>query len=182
MKNILDVLFLKHSVWIKYVKSFGCPDDVAEDYVQEMYIKIFDYSQKTNNDLMFNEDEVNYYFIYVTLKNLYYDAIRRSNKRVIVEIDENIYLIENDYTEDLYNVQSKAVEIWLEKINSEIDALSNLEYSKKLVTLTYYKYIFDKALVQQVNLSVLSRDIGITYWSLRNTLKNIKRQINDEQI
>ena len=182
MKNILDVLFLKHSIWIKYVKSFGCPDDVAEDYVQEMYIKIYDYSQKTSNDLMFNQDEVNYYFIYVTLKNLYYDAIRRSNKRIIVEIDENIYLIENDYTEDLYNVQSKAVEIWLEKINSEIDALSNLEYSKKLVTLTYYKYIFDKALVQQVNLSVLSRDIGITYWSLRNTLKNIKRQINDEQI
>ena len=182
MKNLLDILFLKHTTWIKYVRSFGCAEDIAEDFVQEMYIKIYDYSQKNNNDLMFNEDEVNYYFIYVTLKNLYYDAIRKANKQLIVEIDTNVYLIEDDYSEDVFNAQSKAVELWLNKINEDINQLEQIEYSKKLVTLNYYKYIFEKVLVQQVNLSVLSRDIGITYWSLRNTLNNIKRQINDEQI
>ena len=182
MKNLLDILFLKHSTWIKYVRSFGCAEDIAEDFVQEMYIKIYDYSQKNNNDLMFNEDEVNYYFIYVTLKNLYYDAIRKANKQLLVEIDTNVYLIEDDYSEDVFNAQSKAVELWLNKINEDINQLEQIEYSKKLVTLNYYKYIYEKVLVQQVNLSVLSRDIGITYWSLRNTLNNIKRQINDEQI
>lgn len=182
MKNILDILFLKHATWVKYVKSFGCPEDIAEDFVQEMYIKIYHYSQKNNNDLMFNEDEVNYYFIYVTLKNLYYDAIRKANKQSIIEIDTNVYLIEDDYSEDIFNTQSKAVEIWLDKINADIKQFEELEYSKRLVTLHYYKYIFEKVLVQQTNLSVLSREIGITYWSLRNTLNNIKRQINDEQI
>jgi hypothetical protein len=182
MKNILDVLFLKHNTWIKYVKSFGCPEDIAEDFVQEMYIKIYDYSQKSNNDLMFNENEVNYYFIYVTLKNMYYDAIRRANKQSFVSIDENVCLEEEDYSEDVYIAQIKLVEIWIYKINTEIKELEKVEYSKRLVTLNYYKYIYEKVIVQQVNLSVLSREIGITYWSLRNTLNNIKRQINDEQI
>lgn len=182
MKNLLDRLFLKHSTWIKYVRSFGCSQDIAEDFVQEMYIKIHHYSQKNNNDLMFNEDEVNYYFIYVTLKNLYYDAIRKANKQLLVEIDTNVYLIENDYSEEVFNTQIKAVEVWIIKLNSEIEKLEQIEYSKRLVTLNYYKYIYEKVIVQQVNLSVLSREIGITYWSLRNTLNNIKRQINDEQI
>lgn len=182
MKNILDVLFLKHNTWIKYVKSFGCPEDTAEDFVQEMYIKIYDYSQKNNNDLMFNEDEVNYYFIYVTLKNLYYDAIRKANKQSFISIDENVCIEEEDYTEDIYIAQIKSVEIWIEKINSDIKELEKFEYSKRLVTLNYYKYIYEKVIVQQVNLSVLSREIGITYWSLRNTLNNIKRQINNEKI
>jgi len=46
--------------------------------------------------------------------------------------------------------------------------------------LNYYKYIFEKVFIQQMSVSDLSREIGITYWSLRNTLNNIKRQINEE--
>lgn len=182
MKNILDILFLQHKTWVKYVKSFGCSDDIAEDYVQDMYVKIFDYYQKTHNDLMFNQNEVNYFFIYVTLKNAYFDDIRRSNKQSFVSIDENIHIDEESYSEDIYLTQSKAVEIWLTKINAEIVEMEKEDYSRRLVTLNFYLYIYDKVLVKQTNLSELSREIGITYWSLRNTLNNIKRQINEEKI
>ena len=82
--NILDVLFLKHSTWLKYVKSFGCPDDIAEDYVQEMYIKIYNYSQIKNNDLMYDGEEINFFFIYVTLKNMYLDDFRKNKKKIVV--------------------------------------------------------------------------------------------------
>ena len=180
MANILDVLFLKHETWIKYVKSFGCPDDIAEDFVQEMYIKIYDYSQKKNNDLMYNLNEVNYFFIYVTLKNLYYDTKRQSTKQMYVDFDDNIELFEEEYCEEKINFQKEAINIWIVKLDQKIKDLDIDEYSKKSVSLNYYKYIFEKVFVQQTSVSDLSREIGITYWSLRNTLNNIKRQINEE--
>jgi DNA-directed RNA polymerase specialized sigma24 family protein len=180
MANILDVLFLKHTTWIKYVKSFGCPNDIAEDFVQEMYIKIYDYSQKKNNDLMYNLNEVNYFFIYVTLKNLYYDTHRQSKKQTYVDFDDNIEILEEEYSEEAFNLQKKAIDIWIVRLNDKIAELDKEEYSKKSVSLNYYKYIFEKVFVQQTSVSDLSREIGITYWSLRNTLNNIKRQINEE--
>ena len=101
--NILDVLCLKHSQWLKYVKSFGCPDEIAEDYVQEMYIKIYNYSQIKNNDLMYDGEEVNYFFIYVTLKNMYFDDLRRSKKKIIINIDDIVLVEEpSDYSEDKF--------------------------------------------------------------------------------
>jgi len=180
MKNILDVLFLKHTTWVKYVKSFGCPEDIAEDFVQEMYLKIYDYSQKKNNDLMYNSDEVNYFFIYVTLKNLYYDTLRQSKKQMYVDLDVNIVIVDEIYTEETFNIQKRAIEVWILNLESKIEELDTAEYTKKSVSLNYYKYIFEKVFIQQMSVSDLSREIGITYWSLRNTLNNIKRQINEE--
>lgn len=180
MSNILDVLFLKHDTWIKYVKSFGCPNDIAEDFVQEMYIKIYDYSQKKNNDLMYNAKEVNYFFVYVTLKNLYYDTLRQSKKQMYVDFDDNIEIFEEEYSEETFNLQKEAIDIWVIRLDQKIAELDLEEYSKKSVSLNYYKYIFEKVFVQQTSVSDLSREIGITYWSLRNTLNNIKRQINEE--
>lgn len=180
MSNILNVLYLKHSTWIKYVKSFGCPNDIAEDFVQEMYIKIYDYSKKTNNDLMYNDNEINFFFVYVTLKNLYYDTYRQSKKQSYVDFDDSIQIIQEEYTEDLFNAQKKAIEMWVNKLDKKIEELDPNEYSKKVVSLNYYKYIYQKVFIQQVSISDLSREIGITYWSLRNTLKNIKRQIDEE--
>ena len=40
MKKDIEQLYDKHKTWIKIVKSFGCNDAIAEDLVQEMYVKI----------------------------------------------------------------------------------------------------------------------------------------------
>ena len=40
MEKDIENLYLKHKIWIKIVKSFGCNNSIAEDIVQEMYIKI----------------------------------------------------------------------------------------------------------------------------------------------
>ena len=64
------ILFAEqHKTWIEIVTSFGCPAETSEDIVQEMYIKIH---KKLNKglDIMY-KDEVNYYYIFKTLKTLY---------------------------------------------------------------------------------------------------------------
>ena len=73
---MLEVIGKQHTLWLKYLNKLGCQKD-CEDIVQEMYIKIYNYLQKYDRNLMYNDDEVNYYFVYVTLQNLYYDTIKK---------------------------------------------------------------------------------------------------------
>jgi hypothetical protein len=178
MKNILDVLCIKHEQWLKYIKSFGCPDDIAEDYVQEMYIKIFNYSQRKDNDLMYNENDVNYYFIYVTLKNMYYDDLRKSKKQFLVDLNDDFIQDETEYTEKEYHVKNDAKNVWIDRLNSEIESIE--DYNRKKANLIYIKFIFEKIFVEQMSVTRLSQEVGITYWSLRNTVLIIKDQIKNE--
>lgn len=177
--TLLEILFKKHSTWITYVKSFGCREDICEDFVQEMYIKIYDYSQKKDNDLMYSKEEVNYVFIYITLKNLYYDNIRRNKGLKFVDDTFLSEVIEDAYDEAIFNLQSEAVNKWYSELNQEIESIK--DYSKEKAFLGYIKFIYQKVFVEHISVSELSRSSGITYWSLRNTVLTIKQQINENR-
>lgn len=178
MKNILDVLCLKHEQWLKYIKSFGCPNDIAEDYVQEMYIKIFNYSQRKDNDLMYDENDVNYYFIYVTLKNMFYDDLRKAKKNITVDLSDDFIQDETEYNDGNFDAQNEAMQVWIDNLNREIENIK--EYTRLKANLIYIKFIFQKIFIEQMSVSELSREVGITYWSLRNTILIIKDQIKNE--
>jgi DNA-directed RNA polymerase specialized sigma24 family protein len=175
MINILDILYLKHETWIKYVISFGCPSEIAEDYVQEMYIKIHNYSQK-GNDLMFNQNEVNFFFIYVTLKNMYYDDIRSKKKFTFIELEDN-QVIEETETVDNYIEQSKAVKIWVKELDKEINR--EQEYSQYQASLCYIRFIYQKVFIESITVQQLANETNLSYWSIRNTVLRIKQQIKD---
>jgi len=178
MRNLLDILSEKHSTWIKYIVSFGCKIDIAEDFVQEMYIKIYNYSQRKDNDLMFNESEVNYFFVYVTLKNMYYDNLRRNKNIVIVSVEEVNLEDDSVYSEVIFNTQSDKVNAWVLSLDKQIDEIK--EYNIEKASLSYIKFVYQKVFVENNSVSELSRDVGISYWSLRNTVQIIKHQIKNE--
>lgn len=178
MKNILDVLSEKHSTWVKYIISFGCKKDIAEDFVQEMYIKIYDYSKRKDNDLMYNENEINYFFIYVTLKNMYYDNLRGKKKLSIVDLEKIDIEYDDDYNEIKFNTESKKLSKWIENMDKRINEIQ--DYTLEKSTLLYIKFIYDKVFVENKSVSQLSRDAGISYWSLRNTVQTIKEQVKNE--
>ena len=68
------LLAKKHKTWINIVLSFGCSKTIAEDIVQEMYIKIL-LKLENGLDIMY-EDDINYYYIFKVLKTLYIDNVR----------------------------------------------------------------------------------------------------------
>jgi hypothetical protein len=177
MKNILDVLSKKHNTWLKYILSFGCSSDVAEDFVQEMYIKIYNYSQKKDNDLMYNENEINYFFVYVTLKNMYYDNLRRNKNITLIDIEEVNIVDDIVYTESTFNNQSELLKCWEFDIDTRIESIK--EYNLEKSSLMYIKFVYQKAFVENISVSELSREVGISYWSLRNTIQIIKEQIKN---
>lgn len=172
---ILQLLANKHNVWINYVKSFGCNKDIAEDYVQEMYIKIHTHVLKNGNELMYNGTEVNFYFIYVTLRNMFYDDCRKKKKITFEPINVDFENEITEYSEILFNAQLESKNIWLNNLNNNINNIK--EYNTNKANLCYIKFIFDKVFVEQVSISKLSRDSRISYASLRNTVLLIKNQI-----
>ena len=72
----MQLLFNKHQDWVNIVKSFGVDEDVCEDIVQEMYYKI-QLKLEKGLDIMYNETEINYYYIFKTLRSLFLDLKRK---------------------------------------------------------------------------------------------------------
>ena len=78
---------------------------------------------------------------------------------------------------DFY-LKKEAKDAWLNRLNQEIESIES--YTRQKANLTYIKFIFQKVFIENVNITKLSNEVGITYWSLRNTVLIIKEQIKNE--
>ncbi len=178
--EILDILSQKHQDWYNMARSFGLSDDDSNEIVQEMYIRIYEYT-KDIKKIMYNETEVNTFYIYITLRNLYYSNFAKYGKSVktkkiflFTEMDENsIKKVYNNYCED-YEIymrsvnKKKKLDILLEKIEQTID--SWYWYDKKLT-----KLYFDSGM----SMRDLSKETKISLSSIFNTLTNAKEKIRE---
>tara|TARA_B110000858_G_C17632738_1_gene394277 strand:+ start:200 stop:808 length:609 start_codon:yes stop_codon:yes gene_type:complete len=191
--EILELIYKKHKLWMSYLKKLGCPENLCEDITQEMYIKIDSYLKKTNNDIMYNDD-INNYFIYLTLKSLFIDYTRKAKRIKMVELEDEIIdniresKDENQILDDIFefnidedtDVKKTTIEDWYNEF-LYLDFLEKDEipvnYNKKEMEEYYLRRIFKDVFYDKVKLSKLSRDTNITYWSLRNTISIIKKQI-----
>ena len=94
------LLYQDHRKWINIVKNFGCNNTTAQDIVSEMYIKIQKLIERGTN-IMFDENTINYYYIFRTLNSLFIDLKRKEKNINNVDI-ESINLegvsIEPDFT------------------------------------------------------------------------------------
>lgn len=142
----------KHKTWIDIVMTFGCNKRTAEDLTQEMYIKI---QLKLENglDIMYN-DEINYYYIFKTLRTLFLDLKRKGKNIKVIPID-HVHLTDSDINfEESY-----------EKVK---DALSKM-------------YWYDRKVFEIINegesIAEFSRKSYIQYYSLYNTYKKVKNKL-----
>ena len=84
-KEVILLLAKKHKTWIDVVSSFGCDKTIAEDIVQEMYIKVL---PKIENglDIIYYDNDINYYYIYKVLKTLFIDLKRKGKNIMMINI------------------------------------------------------------------------------------------------
>ena len=164
--NILDILANKHNEWIKMAKSFKLNNNDANELVQEMY------------RIMYNEKEINTFYIYITLRNLYYSkcsSYKRKNIKVFTDIDQEKYnyIINNiAYNEDEINKNyNKKVD--LEALYDKIDEIIDdwYWYDKKLTKLY---------LSTNMSMRDISKETKISLSSIFNTLTNAKEKIRKE--
>ena len=175
--NILDILAKKHNEWIKMAKSFKLNNNDANELVQEMYLRMYDYTKDVNR-IMYNEKEINTFYIYITLRNLYYSkcsSYKRKNIKVFTDIDQEKYnyIINNiAYNEDEINKNyNKKVD--LEALYDKIDEIIDdwYWYDKKLTKLY---------LSTNMSMRDISKETKISLSSIFNTLTNAKEKIRKE--
>ena len=153
VQRTMILVAAKHKEWLEIVLSFGCKKEVAEDLVQEMYIKI-QLKLEKGLDIMYNEKEINYYYIFKTLRTLFYDLKRKSKNIKIVPIEDiNLTTTDVNYQEPYKKIQE--------------------ELSKM--------YWYDRKIFEIINggetIAELSRNSLIHYHSLYNTYRKVKKHL-----
>lgn len=159
MKSTIEIIYKKHQTWVEIAQSFGCVLEDAEDVVQDMYIKMH-IAIGHGLDVMYDDKEVNYYYIFRTLKSIFLDKKKKEKKRYI-SIDE-------EYFKDL---PSNSNLDYNEYIDAYRECLSDLYWYDRKV----YELINDG-----ISISDLSRKTKISYYSLYNTYKKVKKQIKNQ--
>lgn len=173
MKTTLELLAEKHNDWIRIVKSFGCNSETAEDLVQEMYIKIH-YILKKGGDIMYNEAEINHFYIFRTLRTMFIDLTRKQSKVNFIPIENT----EDFSDEDIVNIFDKLhinpftefdnIQKYQNKIDNELTKLH--WYDRKI-----YDYIQNGESIKS-----LSDKTKISYYSIYNTYNKVKRFLSNK--
>ena len=160
MKTTLEKIAEKHDDWHRIVLSFGCKESIAEDIVQEMYIRIHTYITK-GVDISY-DDDVNHMYIYRTLRSLYIELHRKEKNIIKTNIDNLAeYIDENESLSkgDVCNA--------MQQMDSLLDK-----------TFWYDRTVFE-IISSGTSIAELSRKTNITYYSLYFTHKRVKQLIKD---
>lgn len=161
MKTTLEIIYDKHNDWVSIVRSFGCNKDTAEDIVQETYIKL-NRIINSGTDLMYNETEINYYYVFRTLRSMFLDLKRKEGKAQLVgfepELDKR-FVLQNNYQD-------------IDRIYNEI--LGDLKkmhwYDRKI-----FEYIDEGE-----SITGLSKKTDISYYSVYNTYKKVLETLKNK--
>ena len=143
-------------------KSFGCSDDTANEVVQEMYVRICKYVDDPKRILYKDSNEVNGYYVYLTLRNIYLTEVQRSNKMVNFNSNIDIRLEEADLEE------RRAFDKLVDWIDAEVKQW--YWYDRKI-----WEIHFDHS----KSMRSISKDTTISLSSIFNTIKKCKNKIRD---
>lgn len=154
---ILELLSKRHDEWIRMAMSFGANRDSAQDLVQDMYLRMYKYVENPER-IMYNEDEVNTYFVFVVLRNLFISSQKSMSFDELEDIDGEIEEPNYDY-ENAYN--RLLDELW-----EEVESWH--WYDTKLFKLYHNT---------DMTIKKISEETKISERSIWNTLDNGRKRI-----
>lgn len=165
---MLELLAKNHKLWLKMVRGFGADYDISQDIVQSFYLRMHKYV-KDEKRIMYNDEEVNRFFCYVTLKNMYFTYINASNKFHFYEIREDD-AIDEELREFCFDeAMELAFDRLVVKINEEMD--------------TWHKYdriLSEKYLKSDYSLRDIANGSGISLTSIFNSMRENKKILKEK--
>jgi len=158
-KEVMILVAKKHNTWVDIVFTFGCTRTIAEDITQEMYIKIQLQVEK-GLDITY-EDDINYYYIFKTLKTLFLDLKRKQKGIIMVNIND-------DYVKNL----SKAIAT--EDVNFD-SAYQDVE--EELLKMYWWNRKVFEIVNEGESIAEFSRKSKISYTILYNAYRKVKKKL-----
>lgn len=149
------------------VVSFGCDRDTAQDIVQSFYLRMHKYV-KDSSRIMYNDDEVNRFFVYVTLKNMWKSYLSAKNKYQFFDIWEEEGV--EEFVEEVFNHDmDTAFERLIEKIDQEMGTWHR-----------YDRILSEKYLKTDYSLREIADGTGISLTSIFNSMKTNKKMLKEK--
>ncbi|HAV26080.1 MAG TPA: hypothetical protein DCX01_07875 [Bacteroidetes bacterium] len=162
MERLIDRLAEKHIDWIHMARSFGCNEDEANELVQSMYVRLVKYIDDPER-IMYNEKELNSFYVYVTLRNLFLSKVHKWK----VDADLNN---SNAGTNSLMNTYE--YEDSFENLIGGIEEMVNSWY-------WYDKKLWEIHFKKQLSMRAISSVTRISLSSIFGTLKNGKTKVRN---
>jgi hypothetical protein len=156
---MLEKIYASHNKWINTTLKFGCTKEEAEDIVGNMYVIIGGMLEKGLN--ITYGDDVNYYYIYLTLKTSFMQMYNKKKKENKVSYDLVLDIASGEYIDF-----DEANDVVLK----ELDSVH--WYDKKVFELIQGEY----------SITELSKKTNISYHSLYNTYRKTKQKLTDKII
>lgn len=183
--RLLEIAARKHSDWIKMAKSFKLSDNDANELVQEMYIAIDKYV-KNIDDVMYSDEEINTFYIYTTLRNLFWQKKHKGylgakTPNIVYEnelIDSSIeqekamykqYLNRNEIADVEFNNSYFEVYDMMVDLDNKVDEWN--WYNRKIFHLYFWLGI---------PMRRLSKSTTISLSSIFNTISNLRGILTKE--
>jgi predicted DNA-binding protein YlxM (UPF0122 family) len=163
---MLEKLAENHTLWIKMVVNMGCDKHIAEDIVQSMYLRIHRLVTDEKK-IMYNDDEVNRFFIYVTLKNMFVDFVKARNKYTFFE-----YMETDDIEEGIEDIEFDEQEAFHNLVDSMSSEIMSWERYDIILSQLYFK--------TDLSLRDIANGSGISLMSIYNSIKNYKNILNNK--
>lgn len=174
---MLEKLANKHKIWVAMALNIGVPYSICEDIVQEMYLRLNRYVDDEQKIMYKDTGEVNHFYVWVTLRNMWNTYISKKKKGNIVlfselpDPDSLMSFLRDDLEEsEVIEEIGLAQRRMYDKIMDEVDSWDSW-YNKKLFRIYY---------TTDIGLRQLSRETKISLTSLFNSCKNFREVIKDE--
>ena len=159
---MLEKLAVHHLLWIKMLVNLGCKVEDAKDLVQDMYIRL-DRLVKDPKKMMYG-DEVNRYYVWTTLRNMYFSKLKKDRASIFYELRDS----DESEIDDYDTLEDDAFRSITDKIDNITSKWSI--YDKKLFELYFIKGLSLRAIAK-------GSKIGLT--SIHTSILNYKQILRE---
>ena len=176
---MLEILTKNNKEWISMAMSICKDRHLANDLVQEMYLRLNKYVD--NPEKIMKNGEVNSFFVYITLRNLFYDHTKnKDNNNASFEEYRSYYTEDSDQS-----VISKFAVLPEQREKDELmeeayHKISQAIYEEVSTWHWYDEKLFKLYFLTDKSLRDIAKDTKISLTSIYNSCKNYKQRIEEK--
>lgn len=168
MTITLQYIARRHDEWIAIARYCGAPGSIAEDIVQDLYLKLHYISEREGGlQKLEHQEDLNTAYIFMALRNLVVSHFRKAHTTPVYIADMPGF--EPGLTEDVNESYEAVFEHLIGKVSG---ILKDLHWYDAKVMQVYVD--------ENHSIRSMSRATGISEKSIFNTLKNVKTTIKQE--
>ena len=176
---ILEALSKEHKRWWHMALSICSDDQLADDIVQDMYIRIEKYVDDSDKIINPETGEINSFYIFVTMKNIYFHWFNQRMRMSAFEVKDFDFFSEEEYNDGLC----------IDSLDDEANML-DMEYAHQQIVDSiaaeikgwhwYDEKLFKLYFMTDMSLRDIAAETKISLSSIYNSIKNLRDLIKDK--